>query len=205
MDSSVTHINDYLADGLINDLRQSIYHGGDSLDSIPDLLVTIIGKDIWRERVIQATGEVVRFGRFEKFVNTPPLEGLDTEIRTLKNLCRDDKTALDAIDTAMVEERGAPEENQNASKTNDNNVNNCFPRTSPVGNSNTYALRKLRKDRRDLHEQVLAGKLSPNGAMVEAGFRDKTVTVPVDYAKAARTLRKHFDLDKLISALRGEE
>ncbi len=37
-----------------------------------------------------------------------------------------------------------------------------FSPDKPVqGNTNTYALRKLRKDRPDLHEQVLAGELNP--------------------------------------------
>ena len=34
----------------------------------------------------------------------------------------------------------------------------------------------------DLHAEVLAGDKSPHGAMVEAGFRPKTMTVPVDIA-----------------------
>jgi hypothetical protein len=46
------------------------------------------------------------------------------------------------------------------------------PDEEPVrGNSNTYALRKLRKDRPDLHEQVVSGEKSPHAAMVEADFR----------------------------------
>ncbi|MDP9356862.1 MAG: hypothetical protein M3Q71_24545 [Chloroflexota bacterium] len=39
----------------------------------------------------------------------------------------------------------------------------------PDGNDPQYALRKLRKDRPDLHAEVIAGRKSPHGAMVEAG------------------------------------
>lgn len=49
---------------------------------------------------------------------------------------------------------------------------------------------KLRKDRPDLHAQVLAGELSPHAAMVEAGFRKRTITVPLEPGAAA-TLRRH--------------
>jgi hypothetical protein len=39
------------------------------------------------------------------------------------------------------------------------------------GNSRTYALRRLAKDRPDLHAQCLAGEMTANAAMVQAGFR----------------------------------
>ncbi len=64
------------------------------------------------------------------------------------------------------------------------NVNNRVER--PDGNSASSALRRLRKDRPDLHARVLADELSPHAAMVEAGFRRKTVCVPLDLAMAAR-------------------
>jgi len=41
------------------------------------------------------------------------------------------------------------------------------------GNARTYALRRLAKDRPDLHAQCLEGTLTANAAMVQAGFRTK--------------------------------
>jgi hypothetical protein len=64
-----------------------------------------------------------------------------------------------------------------------------------------YALRKLRRDREDLHKRVLAGEISPHAAMIEAGFRKKTLTVPADLDAAARTLLRHFDPDELYGAM----
>jgi len=43
----------------------------------------------------------------------------------------------------------------------------------PVGNSVKAALRRLRKDRLDIHARVLSGELSANAGMIEAGFRKK--------------------------------
>ncbi len=71
-------------------------------------------------------------------------------VRQLKHLCRDDTTALDAIDRATVGEQGA----------HHNNV-----MKSEQGNANTYALRKLRKDRPDLHARVLAEEISPHAVL----------------------------------------
>ena len=36
------------------------------------------------------------------------------------------------------------------------------------------ALRRLRKDRPDIHARVLAGELSPHAGMIEAGFRKRS-------------------------------
>jgi hypothetical protein len=41
----------------------------------------------------------------------------------------------------------------------------------PSGNSRAAFLRRLRKDRPDIHARVLAGELSPHASMIEAGFR----------------------------------
>jgi hypothetical protein len=43
----------------------------------------------------------------------------------------------------------------------------------PSGNSAAAALRRLRKDRPDIHARVLAGELSPHAGMLAAGFRKK--------------------------------
>ena len=76
-------------------------------------------------------------------------------------------------------------------------VDNVNTSTRPGGNSPSYALRRLRKNRPDLHARVLANELSPNGAMVEAGFRERTVQIPLDVTRAARALRRHFTGDAL--------
>ena len=44
---------------------------------------------------------------------------------------------------------------------------------APTGNSRAAFLRRLRKDRPDLHARVLADELSPHAGIIEAGFRKK--------------------------------
>lgn len=57
---------------------------------------------------------------------------------------------------------------------NDTNNKNVIIRLDDQqGNSRTYALRRLARHRPDLHAQCLAGELTANAAMVQAGFRDK--------------------------------
>jgi hypothetical protein len=55
----------------------------------------------------------------------------------------------------------------------DNNETDIHVR--PSGISRAAALRRLRKDRPDIHARVLAGELSPHAGMIEAGFRKRTV------------------------------
>lgn len=184
-------------DRIVAQLRRSLYGASDGLRDVPEMLKSVIEHGLWQERVVEETGEVVTFERFEDFVTTPPLEGLGSTVRQLKHLCRDDKPALDAIDRATQREAHRPVSN--------NNVITSSAEKTVQGNSETYALRKLRKDRPDLHERVLEDEISPHAAMIEAGFRQRTITVPSDVRKAARTLSRHFDPDELYQAMKGAQ
>ena len=100
--------------------------------------------------------KVATFDTFEAFVTTHVPEGLGTDLRTLKNLCRDHAEALAAIDK---ETRREPD-------IHIDGVNNVNAR--PQGNSRDRALRRLRKDRPDLLQQVIAKELTAHSAMVKA-------------------------------------
>lgn len=84
-------------------------------------------------------------------------------------------------------------------------VDNINKVQRPAGTSKNHALRKLRKDAPDLHADVLAGRLSAHRAMVQAGYRPRTLSVRLDDpAATARSLRTHMepaDLMQLIQIL----
>jgi len=52
-----------------------------------------------------------------------------------------------------------------------NNASNVHASERPSGNSRAAFLRRLRKDRPDIHARVLNGELTPHAGMIEAGFR----------------------------------
>lgn len=160
-----------------------------TLALVPGLLKKIINEDMWRERVIQQTGELARFTSFADFLTGAPLAGLGEDIRMVRHVCVDDPEALDALDRVLQR----PPSVHPA-------VDNIHSTERPSGTSSTRALRRLRKDRPDLHAKVLDGSLSPHAAMIEAGFRIRTITVPLDPVRAAATLRRYFDLNELIHA-----
>lgn len=185
-------------DQIVTLLRSFISKGEYGLAEVPALIKAVIDDGIWRERTVEQTGEIVRFERFVDFVTTAPLEGLGADIDTIKRLCRDDAAALDALDRAVQNRPGRP------SETFDNVQGSA---EAPTGNRADQAIRKLRKDRPDLHERVLAGEVSPHAAMVEAGFRRRSLTVPVEAEAAARVIRRHFpadELDRLVELLEAD-
>lgn len=53
-------------------------------------------------------------------------------------------------------------------------IGNIVTDSRPEGNTSAKALRRLRKSAPALHADVIAGKLSPHGAMIQAGFRKRT-------------------------------
>ncbi len=57
----------------------------------------------WERFIVPETGEVVEYGPkgFLRFVATPPLEGLGSDVDTLKRLCEGDTEALAALDEAL--------------------------------------------------------------------------------------------------------
>lgn len=159
----------------------SLKSGENNLKSAPGLLLRLINENMWQKRMMK-TGEIVEFERFVDFITSKPLAGLGEDLESIKRICRDDPKALDAIDRVTVN----PKHIHIAD--NDNIIIN----QSEQGTSSQYALRRLRKDRPDLHEQVLQKKLTPHAAMVEAGFRKQTFSVSKDVHSAVNFLKKTF-------------
>lgn len=180
-------------DDLVAALQKNIGRGEWGLSEVPTTLKLVIDNELWRARVVQQTGEEARFDSFARFVTAPLVEGLGTDLATLKRLCRDDPEALNALDKATLGQQGL---------RTDLLDNIQEVPVAPTGTSAQRALRKLRKDRADLHARVLAGELSPHAAMVQAGYRRSTATVPIDdIPKLAATLRRRLTADQL-AALR---
>lgn len=159
----------------VENLGSAVKHS--AIDEIPDLVIRVVDGDIWRE--FDSKMGVKTNATFEEFVTSPPLKGIGTTVETLRKLCTGNTVALDALDGAMQRPAHI--------HADVDNVN-----IRPDGNSSDQALRRLRSSRPDLHTEVLAGNLSAHAAMVDAGFRPKTVTVRLDDAeRAAQTLNRN--------------
>lgn len=181
-----------LNDQVVEATRSALSRGESGLANVPGLIARVIREDMWRRRVITRTGEPAEFTRFIDFVTTEPLEGLGADVRLLKRICQDDKTALDLLDKALKGRQGERTDL----------LDNIQEVAAPTGTSERAALRRLRKDRPDLHAAVLAGEKSAHAAMVEAGFRPRTATIRVDdVSRAVASLLRYYTADEIRGAL----
>jgi hypothetical protein len=170
---------------LIAQASQALEYG---LHDAARKILRIIESGVWRD-FVTPNGRRVTHERFADFVTATGLDGLNSDIRTVENVCRDNKRARDAVDQALQRPVGHP-----AIVDNGND--------RPTGNTEAAALRRLRKDRPDLHAQVLNGELSAHAAAVEAGFRRRTISVPVDRPeRIAAALRRHLSPEDLYEVL----
>jgi hypothetical protein len=183
-----------LNDTYVSQLRDAISEGAAGLSDVPMLLKCVLREGRWRERTIK-TGGTVRFERFEEFVATKPLEGLGADMGLIKRICSADPEAVDLLDRALQRESskhvGALDNIQGTREP------------APTGTSAARAVRRLREDRPDLHAKVIAGEVSPHAAMLEAGFRKPTITLPLDPDAALRLIVKHFPREGVETLLRG--
>lgn len=170
---------------LVRLTESALRHGTEGLDSLPDMIRVLLEKDAWREFELPS-GEMVSYTRFADFIAAGPPRGLGTTPDLLRNLAGNDNRFRNLLDAALQNQVGHPTINDNVQDK------------APAGNSTDRALRRLRKDRPDLLTRVEAGELSPHGAMVQAGFRPRTVSVPVVSPETiARSLKRHLDENDL--------
>lgn len=178
---------------LVASLSSAMQYGPERLDEVPPLVITLCeGEEpAWRHFTTKR-GQDVRYERFEDFCTTEPLAGLGCKLDTLQRACRDDVRATALITEALRR----PPSLHHA-------VDNINSSSRPDGTSAPAAHRRLSKDRPDLHERVLAGELSPHGAMVEAGFRPPRISVRLDDPQRAANAIKRGATPEFIEQLKG--
>lgn len=196
---------------MINALSASLDNGASGLASVPGLLRQVLQDQAWRHFTTMRD-EDVRHDSFSAFITTPPLKGLGASEELIRRLVADDIALLDLLDRQLARPAGRPtgralpldappappSQNDHGQEIVDNIHNSDIPDARPDGTSRTAGLRKLRKHAPHLLPQVTAGQMSVNKALIEAGLRERTVTVPVSAPeKAAQALRRHLPPDQL--------
>ena len=69
------------------------------------------------------------------------------------------------------------------------------------GDTTDYTVRRLAKQRPDIHAKVVAGELLPNAAAIEAGFRKTKFQLPTDPSAAGRYLAQRVDHEWFIQCM----
>jgi hypothetical protein len=175
------------SDVLVGTLQNAIARGEASWENVPGLIIRIINENRWQHRIMEFNNQEAKFTHFEQFVQALYPEGLETSMDMLKRMCSADMRAVEAIDGVVAHHQGARTDLVD-------NINEVEAR--PTGTSQQAAIRRLRKHRPDLLEDVKAGKLSAHAAMIQAGLRQRSISIPDDPKQAARRLKRHFDGDR---------
>jgi hypothetical protein len=173
----------------INQLQRALVGGEQHLlEQIPVTLGLVIKQNLWRG-CLDKKGQP--FPTFEAFANYKLWWGLESSIDDLLAFCRKapDVQALIRAEVGAVAAHGA---NQHTQVGGD-----IIPSSSQRGTSATHTLRRLKRDAPELAAKVVAGKLTANAAAIEAGFRLRTISVPLDPVRAAVALKRHFTPAKL--------
>jgi hypothetical protein len=201
------------ADALVS----AINRGERAIDNIPSLVYQVIEDRAWKYREKGPHTEET-FDSFREFCTTDPPEGLGCEVQRLMNLCEDRPKVQKKIEEHTKADHGGkrnPEgKNQHSEGDKFNNVkldqNEGEEKNASMGNSKSYTLQRLERDAPELYEKVVADEMSANAAAIEAGFRDKTATIPIhkggeeQHERAAERLAKHFDdVETLIKHLQN--
>jgi hypothetical protein len=171
---------------LVQSLGSAIHHGGAHLSNVPEMLKRVLKDGMWREFTTPLR-QVVRYERFEEFVVTPPTKGLGASVDLVRRMVEHDNEARDMLDQALQRPNGGDRKTESAAIRF-----NIVKSGPPMGNAKEHALRKLRTFAPELHAEVLQGRLSAHAAMVQAGYRKRTASVPLNPTDAAATLRRLF-------------
>lgn len=147
---------------------QALQRGEGGMTSALGLLKRILTEKMWKRRVVELLNDqVVEFARFEDFITSDYPHGMGEDLKVVTRLLKSDTDkTLDSFDEVTGNPVGT---NQH--------VDNVNTQGRPMGNARQYALRKLRKDAPEIHQEVIDGDLSCHAGMIKAGFRRKPTSL----------------------------
>ncbi len=199
-------------------LQTALSRSETNLGLIPKLVQQMAREEAWREYTLADQGEIFHWtpAQFRRFIESPRTAGgCETPIHTLERCCHGTNAWETFLDLVRGQP-GSPPGGNNPNGVNQHsepeevNYDNVIvnqpadpPKPPPCGNSVSYTVRRLKRERPDLFERVKAKEMTANAAALEAGFREKQITIPADPRKAARRLVRHFSREEF-SALVDE-
>jgi len=157
---------------VIQSLWDIVNTGAGSLDVVCPLVKKVLKSEAWKEREVPTIG-VVKFTRFVDFITTRPLKGCGWSKDKVEKLIKDDDETLTLYRKAITAHRGGDRQSKRSITDIVSNASDKH------GNSKSYTLDRLERERPDLYQQVLEKKLSANKAAIEAGFRHKPTPLEI--------------------------
>lgn len=179
---------------LIAAASSSLTHGSQRLQNFIDALRRLLDENVWKSYT-HPNGTHHEFDRFADFIEHP--HGLHASVSQVRNLVRDDLQLASDLDAALAGEHGG---DRRSGEFKADNISLEKPENqSQHGTNRAYRLRRLERDAPDFHARVLAGELSVNRAMIEAGLQTPKPSIPkgTPVDDVATTLRRRYSPSEL--------
>lgn len=156
-----------------------------SLSDFPGLLKKVIRERVWERR--SHHGRLIELPNLLALITLSPIQGWGQDPKKIEAVIRDDAEALLMYREAMVDEHGGDRKSKDKIKSN--NVTLDLP---PRGNGRAYSISRVQKEcPPEVVAKVMAGKLSPNKALVAAGLRaNRQIYVSKSMSEFAKKLRE---------------
>jgi hypothetical protein len=189
----------------VESLYKTVAHQSTMLGYAPHCVVETLSGRCWRRFANTATFRQYEYSKLDDFVKAEPPGGLGRpggagELRALiypyafdPKVQVEPKVRSEAIEAIrLIDEATEPEATHgtNQHKRGVDNIKSSTPVQG--GDSETYLLRRLKRDRPELAERVVNRQLSAHAAAVEAGFRQRLVQVAPTVEGFARAVKKHL-------------
>lgn len=169
---------------LVHALGSGVRSLSNGLADVPPLLTRVLQEEAWRE-FTTPRGELIRHEKFLDFVLAPPTAGLGADVALVRRIVANDPVARELFEHALRDTQN-PDPNTSAAAGDSHEVRQ-------LSKAHQAALKRLHRDAPEIYRKVISGELSANAAMVEAGFRTKTFSVPATRPEAcARSLKKNL-------------
>lgn len=174
----------------VNEAQRRLGEGEASLtDVLPGIIAKILRDGLWKHRT---TKDGRAFASFREFCEYKLWWGLECPYDRMRAYCEHNEEARRLL-AEELEPVAAHGEIGNGRGRVDNSNSTT---ESKGGTSQTYTLRRLKRDRPDLAERVVSGDLSAHAAAIEAGFRRPAITLTAaDPENAAQKIRATFGDD----------
>jgi hypothetical protein len=173
------------------------------MSALPGLVRRLLDEEAWREFDAPAPVGRVEHTSFRAFVEAKQPRGLGSRLGQLLALCGDDDELRGRVQRLYEEEIQPLAKHGGDRRSEDFQGSTATLKISPEAKDrgSDYRLARLKRDRPDLAERVMAGEVSVYAAVREAGIRKPTVTV-TSPESIARSLRKHMSPDDVTALVR---
>jgi hypothetical protein len=142
--------------GLVKSLWHAVDGASGNLANVPALVRGVIETEAWKKR--EQDGEIYEHKTFLSFIESPPLAGCGWPPEKVQALIKGEPEIEELWHKATTGKQGAHRDN-------------ITMKERQGGTSRAYTLSRLRRERPDLFERVVAGELTPNAAAIIAGWR----------------------------------